>query len=439
MLAILALPEVAEFPALAGDGDALLAAARDGQKPLLEHLKAMGVAKMGQRQKLAKAIRDKLDEGAGAPEAPALAADDETRDKLVSAPESPAPAAAAPAADNVAVGVSMLDVSDAAPSQTTPSEARQPEDPSEVIRTLSCREDYDTMLREAGAQLVALSFVCAPHVLTMPQIIKEMKIACKQTWAAFDQLAGSGKFPFVQFAKLDVDDDVKTAQACGITVIPTFHLYRYGKKIGELAGHHIDGAALRALLLEHGGPPVTLPAKAAVLIVGRAEQTELAQGKVELAMSAVAPGQRGYVQGFDPSTGRYQVELGEVSWPGQKLEVVELERAQMVLAARVSLRALEGEELPAACSAGGSATICGFDVHTHAYEVTLDGGSPVRLPLSCVVLPTSTAGVIVGLKGAPQHNGKAGLLVEYDEAADRYVVALDRTSNLRLKRANFRA
>ena len=87
--------------------------------------------------------------------------------------------------------------------------------------------------------------------------------------------------------------------------------------------------------------------------------------------------------------------------------------------------------------------ISGYDLlsceNTSEYDVKHESGSIMRLPLSCVVLPTGTAGVIVGLKGAPQHNGKAGLLIETDEAADRYVVALDRQSSLRLKRANFRA
>mmetsp|Transcript_29473 Transcript_29473/g.59334 ORF Transcript_29473/g.59334 Transcript_29473/m.59334 type:complete len:133 (-) Transcript_29473:189-587(-) len=132
--------------------------------------------------------------------------------------------------------------------------------------------------------------------------------------------------------------------------------------------------------------------------------------------------------------------MGEASWPGAKLEVVEFERAQMVLPARVHLRPLEGEDLPPGCSGGSSeAAICSYDLDANEYTVELEGGSQAHLPPSCVVLPIGTAGIIVGLKGAPQHNGKAGLLVEVDEAADRYAVALDRQSSLRLKRANFRA
>lgn len=330
-------------------------------------------------------------------------------------------------------------------------------------RSLSCRADYDALLRDAGAHLAVVSFVCSPAVLLRPEIFKEMRRACNKTWPAFDQLEASGKFPFVFFARLDVDDDVKTAQECGINIIPSFHLYRYGKKIADYSGHDIDGLGLRALLLEHGGPPVTVAHKAAVRLVDPIES------RPELA------GQRGSVLGYGPSTGnpvpctqgtpgqaahsqgccgpatsaaintcapqKYQVEVGEAKWPGQKLEVLEVDRSQIVLTAYVALRAVEGEALPSACAGAGAAIICGYDPQACEYELQLEEGGSVttRLPPSCVVLPRMTAGLIVGLKGAPQHNGKAGLLVEIDEAADRYVVALDRQTTLRLKRANFRA
>ena len=45
---------------------------------------------------------------------------------------------------------------------------------------------------------------------------------------------------------------------------------------------------------------------------------------------------------------------------------------------------------------------------------------------------------IDGLKGAAQHNDKPAYIVSHDEAADRYVVALDATNQLRLKRSNLR-
>lgn len=385
---------------------------------LADRLKAAGLKKMGLRLKVEVLLSESSAGKSGTTGA--------TKEAVTDISDPPLPSAAAAA---TTVAPSPIAATTAAPSPTTGVAAAPKADgdlTTSSTRILSCRSDYDALLRDAGSHLTVLSFVCAPHVLLHPDIIREMKTACKQTWAAFEQLVNSGKFPYVHFAKLDVDDDVETAKACGINVIPTFHLYRYGKKVAELAGHNIDGAGLRALLLEHGGPPVTLAQRAAVVILGHEERPELA-------------GQRGAVQGFDASKGRHQVALGEAKWPGQKLEVVEVDRQQLVLAAPVALRASEGEELPAACSGADTATLCGYDLQKAEYEVQLEGGSVARLPLSCVVLPIGTAGVIVGLKGAPQHNGKAGRLVEMDEAADRYVVALDRQSTLRLKRANFRA
>jgi len=44
-----------------------------------------------------------------------------------------------------------------------------------------------------------------------------------------------------------------------------------------------------------------------------------------------------------------------------------------------------------------------------------------------------------GLQGAPQHNGKPGYILSHDAASDRYLVALDATHQLRLKRSNLRA
>ena len=63
---------------LTSHASTLEAAAREGQKPLLEALKEAGVAKMGQRQKIAKALRTYVEENAevGAPAPDAASADD---------------------------------------------------------------------------------------------------------------------------------------------------------------------------------------------------------------------------------------------------------------------------------------------------------------------------------------------------------------------------
>ena len=82
-------------PALEAAAAEMRAAAREGQKPLLEALKAAGVAKMGIRQRLAKGLRERVDE--------------DGYSDLEATTKEAAPTAAAPD-----FWASMLDVSEAA-------------------------------------------------------------------------------------------------------------------------------------------------------------------------------------------------------------------------------------------------------------------------------------------------------------------------------------
>ena len=43
---------------------------------------------------------------------------------------------------------------------------------------------------------------------------------------------------------------------CGIRAMPTFQMFRYGTKVAEFTG--ADEHRLRALLVEHGGPPTNM-------------------------------------------------------------------------------------------------------------------------------------------------------------------------------------
>ena len=94
--------------------------------------------------------------------------------------------------------------------------------------------------------------------------------------------------------------------------------------------------------------------------------------------------------------------------------------------------------MPLAAAAHAHAVLRGFDAEAVCYDAELPDGATVALPLGCVVLPAGCSGVVVGLQGAPQHNGKAGYIVSHDEASDRYLVALDATHQLQLKRSNLR-
>ena len=98
-----------------------------------------------------------------------------------------------------------------------------------------------------------------------------------ETKAAFDALVASGKTVVVDFTatwcgpcqkigpvfasmaeedksdttyiKVDVDDNSDTAEACGISAMPTFQIYKGGDKVAEMRG--ADEAGLKALIAKH--------------------------------------------------------------------------------------------------------------------------------------------------------------------------------------------
>ncbi|XP_073228165.1 thioredoxin-like [Porites lutea] len=92
----------------------------------------------------------------------------------------------------------------------------------EVV-VLETKDDFDAFLKEAASTLVVVDFYadwCGPCKLIAPKI----------TAMAVEF---SGK---AYFAKVNVDENSEVAEIEGISAMPTFKLYKNGKKVDELTG-----------------------------------------------------------------------------------------------------------------------------------------------------------------------------------------------------------
>ncbi|KAJ1455373.1 thioredoxin-like protein [Pelagophyceae sp. CCMP2097] len=104
-----------------------------------------------------------------------------------------------------------------------------------MVQTVSTKAEFDAVIK--GNNLVVVDFTaswCGP---------------CQQIKPYFEELAA--KNTAVTFIKVDVDENAATAQACGISAMPTFQYYKGGAKVDENKGAnkgHLDAkvAALQA-------------------------------------------------------------------------------------------------------------------------------------------------------------------------------------------------
>ena len=59
----------------------------------------------------------------------------------------------------------------------------------------------------------------------------------------------STKHTDIEFVKVDVDEADDVAASCGVQAMPTFHIYKDGKKVDELKGANLP--ELKNLIVKH--------------------------------------------------------------------------------------------------------------------------------------------------------------------------------------------
>ena len=105
-----------------------------------------------------------------------------------------------------------------------------------MAQYLTTKAEFDSVIGGNAGKLVVVDFTaswCPPCQAIAP------KFESKAT-----ELAG-----VVVMVKVDVDANAATAEACGITAMPTFQFYKNGAKIHEMVGANWDG--LVAKINEH--------------------------------------------------------------------------------------------------------------------------------------------------------------------------------------------
>ncbi|XP_077981657.1 thioredoxin-like [Glandiceps talaboti] len=104
-----------------------------------------------------------------------------------------------------------------------------------TVPYVKTKADFDAALKGAGSKLVAVDFTaswCGP---------------CKFIGPKFEEM--SKEFTDVVFIKVDVDDNGETAEANGVSAMPTFIFFKNGEKVDSLTG--ADEKKLRELLTKN--------------------------------------------------------------------------------------------------------------------------------------------------------------------------------------------
>jgi len=103
------------------------------------------------------------------------------------------------------------------------------------VNQIATKAEFDELLASTKDQLIVVDFTatwCGP---------------CQRIAPDFAKLAEEN--PDCVFIKVDVDENEDTAQACGISAMPTFHFYKNNNKVDEMMGANLDG--LKSMVVKH--------------------------------------------------------------------------------------------------------------------------------------------------------------------------------------------
>merc|ERR1711939_778375 len=105
-----------------------------------------------------------------------------------------------------------------------------------MVKELATKADFDACLSEAGDKLVVIDFTaswCPPCQMIKPKFEEHAAVVAD----------------YAILVKVDVDANAETAQACGISCMPTFQAFKGGELKGKLEGASEGG--IRDLIAKH--------------------------------------------------------------------------------------------------------------------------------------------------------------------------------------------
>ncbi|KAL8995081.1 MAG: hypothetical protein Q9169_005117 [Polycauliona sp. 2 TL-2023] len=92
------------------------------------------------------------------------------------------------------------------------------------VHNLTSKSDYDAAIADPSLMIIdCMATWCAPCKVVAPEIVKM-----------------SNTHTAARFYKLDIDEVTDVAEELGISAMPTFVIFKEGKRIGEVVGAHVN-------------------------------------------------------------------------------------------------------------------------------------------------------------------------------------------------------